>query len=148
MSESTSQSPDVATLLASMMSSPESLSKIGEIISKHTNREEWDSAPQVMGESTTSVGNDGEFNRSSTTFEDNRPTDQNSKNESQGDNPLNFLSFFASEKFTSLALKDEQIALLLAMRPYLSKHRRELIDGFIKLQKIAGIFKNLSQEKH
>ena len=151
MSEADSQNPpsqDVATLLTTMISNPDLLSKIGEIISKHTNPENRDEAPQKSDFSENIEDSRKENNDYLSESKDYSTTTQNTGIPFGSENPLGFLSFFASEKLGSLAFKDEQIALLLAMRPYLSDHRRELIDGFVKLHKIAGIFKNISQEKN
>ena len=38
---------------------------------------------------------------------------------------------------------DRRIALLLALRPYLSPRRREIIDYLIKMNKLGELFKNL-----
>ena len=39
--------------------------------------------------------------------------------------------------------KDRRIALLLALRPYLSPHRREIVDYLVKMNKLGEIFKSL-----
>lgn len=147
MSESSSvqePSTDLATLLSSLLSSPDSLSKISEIIDKRTNLENRDNSPQNNIFSTNDDDITKAVENSTDVLKDISPTPQNEEKENQSENPLGFLSFLSSERLSSLSLKQEQINLLLAVRPYLSEHRRELIDGFIKFSKIAGIFKNLS----
>lgn len=147
MSESSSvkePSSDLSTLLSSLLSSPDALSKISEIIDRHTNSQNGDIPPQ---DNDLSVDNDNNIqiaDSNTSISKDISPTSQNQEKESPSENPLGFLSLLSSEKLGSLSLKKEQINLLLAVRPYLSEHRRELIDGFIKFSKIAGIFKNLS----
>ena len=39
--------------------------------------------------------------------------------------------------------KDRRIALLLALRPYLSPHRREIVDYLVKMNKLGELFKGL-----
>ena len=147
MSESSSvkePSSDLSTLLSSLLSSPDALSKISEIIDRHTNSQNRDIPPQ---DNDLSVDNDNNIqiaDSNTSISKDISPTSQNQEKESPSENPLGFLSLLSSEKLGSLSLKKEQINLLLAVRPYLSEHRRELIDGFIKFSKIAGIFKNFS----
>lgn len=141
-SDTIDQSPnqDVSSLLSTLLSSPESLSKIGDIIAKHTKEENRDFSPpnQQNPQNTSNISNI--FDEIPHISEDASTTSQNEIKEHTPDNPLDFLSFLSSEKLNFLAIKDEQIALLLAIRPYLSEHRREVIDAFLKIRKIAKIF--------
>ena len=141
-SDAIDQSPnqDVSSLLSTLLSSPESLSKIGDIIAKHTKEENRDFSPpnQQNPQTTSNISNI--FDEISHKSEDTSTTSQNEIKEHTPENPLDFLSFLPSEKLSFLAIKDEQIALLLAIRPYLSEHRREVIDAFLKISKIAKIF--------
>lgn len=141
-SDTIDQSPnqDVSSLLSTLLSSPESLSKIGDIIAKHTKEENRDFSPpnQQNPQNTSNISNI--FDEIPHISEDASTTSQNEIKEHTPDNPLDFLSFLSSEKLNFLAIKDEQIALLLAIRPYLSEHRREVIDAFLKISKIAKIF--------
>ena len=143
-SQSPSSSPDITDILSSLFSNPDSLSKIGDIISKHTSSESRDNPPQedvfFNKIPNDTLNNNIDISSLNTEF----PTNQNNTQQAFKENPLDFLSLFSSEKFRGLAIKDEQIALLCAIRPYLSDHRREMIDGFIKLGKIAKIFQNIS----
>lgn len=147
MSESLSvqePSTDLATLFSSLLSSPDSLSKISEIINKHTNIENRDNSPQENDLSINNTDNSSTITPNPNISEGAFPTSKENRNDNPSENPLGFLSLLSSEKLSSLSLKQDQINLLLAVRPYLSEHRRELIDGFIKFSKIAGIFKNFS----
>ena len=141
-SDTIDQSPnqDVSSLLSTLLSSPESLSKIGDIIAKHTKEENRDFSPpnQQNPQTTSNISNI--FDEIPHKSEETSTTSQNEIKEHTPENPLDFLSFLSSEKLSLLAIKDEQIALLLAIRPYLSEHRREVIDAFLKISKIAKIF--------
>ena len=147
MSESLSkeqQQADLADLLSSMLNNPDSMPKISEIIERHTSNQNRDNPPQQddilinSADSTTILGD------IPSTIKEDSPTEQNNKNQDAHENPLGFLSLFSREKLGSLALKNEQITLLSAIRPYLSDHRKEVVDNFIRLGKLAQIFNNLS----
>lgn len=147
MSDSTpiqEQSQDTSNLISSLLSNPESLSKINEIIKKHTSSANRDNSPlvndynDISSEDTENIGKNGVNN------DNNSPTSQNQTSQESNQNPLGIFSFLSSKKLESLTFKDEQITLLLAIRPYLSEHRKELIDSFINFNKITKIFKNLS----
>ena len=147
MSESLSkeqEQPDLADLLSSMLNNPDSMPKISEIIERHIPNQNRDNPPQqddILTNSTNSITNSSDI---SSEIKDAFPTEQNNKNQEEHENPLGFLSLFSREKLGSLALKNEQIALLSAIRPYLSDHRKEVVDNFIRLGKLAQIFNNLS----
>ena len=144
-SDAIDQSPnqDVSSLLSTLLSSPESLSKIVDIIAKHTKEENRDFSPPNQQNSQTTSNISNIFDEIPHKSEDASTTSQNEIKEHTPENPLDFLSFLSSEKLSFLAIKDEQIALLLAIRPYLSEHRREVIDAFIKISKIAKIFSSI-----
>ena len=141
-SDTIDQSPnqDVSSLLSTLLSSPESLSKIGDIIAEHTKEENRDFSPPNQQNFQTASNISNNFDEIPHKSEDASTTSQNEIKEHTPENPLDFLSFLSSEKLSFLAIKDEQIALLLAIRPYLSEHRREVIDAFLKISKIAKIF--------
>jgi hypothetical protein len=141
-SDAIDQSPnqDVSSLLSTLLSSPESLSKIGDIIAKHTKEENRDFSPPNQQNPQTASNISNNFDEIPHKSEDASTTSQNEIKEHTSENPLDFLSFLSSDKLSFLAIKDEQIALLLAIRPYLSEHRREVIDAFLKISKIAKIF--------
>ena len=147
MSESSQNSTDfsdTAKVLSSLLSNPDLLSKIGDVIQKHTNTEIRDTPPQ-SDDFNVDIKNNVDISNINTSNSDyNSPTLENEEKENSNENPLNFLSILSSEKLNFLSFKQEQISLLLAIRPYLSDHRKDLIDGFIKINKIADIFKNLS----
>ena len=141
-SDTIDQSPnqDISSLLSTLLSSPESLSKIGDIIAKHTKEENRDFSPPNHQNSQITSNISNNFDEIPRKSEDAPTTSQNEIKEHTSENPLDFLSFFSSDKLNFLAIKDEQIALLLAIRPYLSEHRREVIDAFLKISKIAKLF--------
>ena len=76
--------------------------------------------------------------------EENSPTFQNFDPSDILSKIPNILSNFSSTKAEDSIATKQQIALLLAIRPYLSERRKELIDTFIKMSKLGAIFKNLT----
>ena len=135
---------DASTLIANLLSNPDAISKIGNIISK-------------LGESSNDTHSPPD---NENTIDDNNTLQQNENNNSNIEklsptfqnldmgNILSklpaIISNFSSEKGEISLANKQQIALLLAIRPYLSKHRQELIDTFIKMNRLGAIFKNLT----
>ena len=147
MSDSTpiqEQSSDPSNLISTLLSSPESLSKINEIIEKHTSSINRDDSPLSSDHSDISSKSADNINKNDINSDNSSTTSQNQASQESNQNPLGIFSFLSSKKFESLAFKDEQITLLLAIRPYLSEHRKELIDTFIKMNRLGSIFKNLT----
>lgn len=144
MSDSSSTSPqfqDVSELMHSLLSNPDSLSKISKIIENYTSSASGDNSPPADNLDVQKETTNNTFKESKELSSNSSPTFQNS---TKPENPFGMLSFLSSEKLQSLAFKDEQIALLLAIRPYLSEHRKELIDSFISFSKITKLLKNIS----
>ena len=138
-----SPNQDASSLLSALLSSPESLSKIGEIIAERTKDENRDFSPpnQQLSPNASNISNN--TNEIPNDLKNAFTTKENTNEDNAPENSLNFLSFLSSEKLNFPTIKDEQIALLSAIRPYLSEHRREVIDAFIKISKIAKIFSSI-----
>ena len=138
-----SPNQDASSLLSALLSSPESLSKIGEIIAERTKDKNRDFSPpnQQLSPNASNISNN--TNDISNDLKNVSTTKENTNEDTAPENSLNFLSFLSSEKLNFPTIKDEQIALLSAIRPYLSEHRREVIDAFIKISKIAKIFSSI-----
>lgn len=49
----------------------------------------------------------------------------------------------ASPSSRERGCKDRRITLLLALRPYLSPHRRDIVDYLVKMNKLGELFKSL-----
>ena len=137
-------STDISGLISHLISSPDSISKISKIIEEHTSKENRDISPPSNNFDQESADDSNYLSHSSDNKEVDSPTFSNSGSFVDKPNPLGIFSFLSSKKLDSLTLKDEQATLLLAIRPYLSEHRQELIDSFINLSKIAKIFTKLS----
>ena len=126
---------DVINALGSILSNPDTMSKIGNIISKHTGSEIRDSSPQsrsFSGDSVQDSNGIGEFVNKSEKLS---PTHKSEEiNESAPD--------FSSKSDEEQVNFHDQIALLLAIKPYLSPKRRNTIDTFIRFTKMGNLFKN------
>ena len=135
---------DLSSLLGAMLSNPEMLSKIGNIISKIGNTETSTNSPPTSNnaENIETVTTPNKEN--SNNFEASSPTFQNHNNENIVSKLPDILSKISSSNADISAENKQQIALLLAIRPYLSEHRKELIDTFIKMNRLGSIFKNLT----
>ena len=88
---------DVSSLLSTLLSSPESLSKIGDIIAKHAKEENRDFSPpnRQNSQNTSNISNN--FDEIPHKSEDTSTTLQNEIKEHTPENPLDFLSFLSSE---------------------------------------------------
>lgn len=122
--------------LGVLLSNPEAISKIGSVISKYTTSENRDISPQT----DIFEGNHKDYfdvsNNKSTNPEVATPTLQNQEGGESA-------SVSNTKKKESRANENDQITLLLAIRPYLSDKRKEMIDTFVRLSKMGHIFKNL-----
>ena len=121
-SDAIDQSPnqDVSSLLSTLLSSPESLSKIGDIIAKHTKEENRDFSPlnQQNPQTTSNISNN--FDEISHKSEDTSTTSQNEIKEHTPENPLDFLSFL-SLKINTLQIT--KCDVLIHDQPFhLAKH--------------------------
>ncbi len=142
--ENNNKSPDVSTLLATVLSNPEALSKMGEIIAKSTRELNGENPPQTE-DNLRNIDNNAESSGDNTDIQkDASPTFQNLINPEVISKLPDILSLLSSQKAPSSEQSRQQAALLLAIRPYLSEHRRELIDTFIKLDRLWDILKKLT----
>jgi hypothetical protein len=137
-------STDLSSLLGSLISNPEALSKIGEIISNATSTQEGDNPPHSIKIESNLEDSSSQIEETSTINKGVSPTFQNSNSNDILLKLPKILSKLSSEKGENSIATKQQIALLLAIRPYLSEHRKELIDTFIKMNRLGAIFKNLT----
>ena len=137
-------STDLSSLLGSLISNPEALSKIGEIISNATSTQEGDNPPHSIKIESNLEDSSSQIEETSTINKGVSPTFQNPNSNDILLKLPQILSKLSSEKGENSIATKQQIALLLAIRPYLSEHRKELIDTFIKMNRLGAIFKNLT----
>ena len=140
-----SPSPDIISLLSKLASNPETLSKINGIISKHAKEQSDTNPPPNNDLNGNSSINNTESADKTNDIDDSSTTSQINKSD---ENSFDFTKIISilGEKFASQKHHGkEQTNLLLAIRPYLSPRRQELIDSFIKLTQMSEIFKKFSQ---
>ena len=137
-------STDLSSLLGSLISNPEALSKIGEIISNAKSAQEGDNPPHSIKIENNLEDSSSQIEETSTINKGVSPTFQNPNSNDIFLKLPQILSKLSSEKGENSIATKQQIALLLAIRPYLSEHRKELIDTFIKMNRLGAIFKNLT----
>lgn len=142
--EKNNSTDNVPSLIQSIISNPEAISKIKDIISKIDL--------SAIGNNPPLTNDFSEINQDNQQINENiAPDNSNSsptfKNFEANDllsKMPQILSKLSSHKEENSIATKEQIALLLAIRPYLSEHRKELIDTFIKMNRLGSIFKTLT----
>lgn len=135
---------DVSSLIGTLISNPDSLSKMSEILAKATSSMQSGESPpseEISANSEADKTINDNFTQNS---ENSPPTFQNSDAGEIISKLPHILSKLSSVKAEDSIATKQQIALLLAIRPYLSDHRKELIDTFIKMNHLGAIFKNLA----
>ena len=136
-----STSQNAINVLSSILSSPNSISKMRDIISKYTNDENRDSSPQENELSSTFSKSTSETEDLNNNISDKSPTEENKESsDSSHSSPLDIMSIFQYMSNGKNDNNDKHTALLLAVRPYLSKRRQELLDTLISIGKIGKIF--------
>lgn len=147
MSESAEESrgtADLSTLVSGLLSNPEAISKMGEIISKLGSGASENNPPPNADNLKNDEENKTQTDENTPPKEDSSPTFQKSDSNDVLLKLPQMLSKLSSVKPQDSIATKQQIALLLAIRPYLSEHRRELIDTFVKMNHLGAIFKNLT----
>ena len=137
-------SQDVSGAFFSFLSNPDAIEKMSEILSKYTSTSESNNSPQSEdftkedGASDTQNGENGAISSASS------PTNKNSGNSNSSFDFSKIASIFGANSPEKAQKNKEQIALLLAIRPYLSPRRQELIDSFIKINHIGEILNKIN----
>ncbi len=142
--ENNSTNADLSSLIGGLLSNPDAISKMSNIISNLASPPSGNNSPpndenagiEEAQAETTDINN--------STNEDLSPTFQNFDTVDILSKMPEILSKISAVKAENSLATKQQIALLLAIRPYLSEHRKELIDTFIKMNKLGAIFKNLT----
>ena len=132
---------DLSSLLTSLLSNSDALSKMGDTIAKYTN---GDNSPPNNNNSdnieNANATNDDISDKSESTF----PTFLQSENNPMATKLPELLSLLSSKSSSNNPASKQQIALLLAIKPYLSNRRQELIDSFIKISQFSEILKKIT----
>lgn len=140
MSDISASQTQMDELLGALLSNPSALSKIDEILKKHgitQNQNDGVNSPQseIFEADRVQPGENLPNNQ------DNSPTFSNSKSREPSTAPPGILSLLPK----NLPSADpRQTALLLAIKPYLSPKRAELIDGFLKFERLGSLLKSLN----
>ena len=135
-SQNPNQSVDVTALISNLLSNPESLSKIGSVLSKYISQDNGINSPPSNQNSNILATQDEEDNTNNDNISNNPPTEQVFNNAQFPLDLSKIASLFGGGDNASKAQNKEQIALLSAIRPYLSPRRQELIDHFIKFSNL------------
>ena len=148
MSEANSNSSsetNISDIISNLLSNPESLSKISEIVSKYTSNENGSNSPLETKISEESKDTIDDINANNSNSHNSSPTKQFFNNT---DFPFDFskiASFFGGGNGAQKSQNKEQIALLLAIRPYLSPRRKELIDSFVKFSRLGAFLSTINE---
>ena len=144
MPEESSGALDVSGLLKSLLSNPEAFSKMSNIISNLASSANSTNPPQSNDNNGVNAELADNIENNTTNSKEYSPTFQNQDVTNILPKIPEILSKISSAKAEDSIATKQQIALLLAIKPYLSEHRKELIDTFIKMNKFGAIFKNLT----
>ena len=128
----------------SIFSSPEALSKIGEILARHgivSDNENRDDAPPTNNFS----GKVGENNDISENISASAPTLENFENLDILQKLPTIMSLFSALGTENSILDKQQNDLLRAIRPYLSPRRKDVLDNLLKFERIGATIKKLTQ---
>ena len=140
MSEVSASQNQMDELLGALLSNPSALSKIDEILKKHgiaQNQNDGINSPQNEIFEADRVQSDENLPNN----KESSPTFSNNKSGEPSTAPSGILSLLPK----NLPSADpRQTALLLAIKPYLSPKRAELIDGFLKFERLSSLLKNLN----
>ena len=133
----------LSTLLGGLLSNPEAMNKITSILSNVNLSNTSTNSPPNNELSTNNDNSDDDTEDKKGNDEESFTTFQNIDTEKILSKIPQILSQISSNKCEESLATKQQIALLLAVRPYLSSNRRELIDTFVKMSRLGAIFKNL-----
>lgn len=144
--EKTGSTSSPSELLSAILSNPETISKLSGILSKFASNENSINPPLednfLSNDAIYNANNSESFNSNST----NSPTEESPNNSNSGMDFSKIAPIFSMLKAPPNAKNNRQIALLLAIKPYLSSRRKELIDSFIQITNFSEIFKNFTQK--
>ena len=129
-------------ILSSVMSDGDLMNKISGIVKSNKSGDVATSLPDVIAALSPILNGDAKGNTESTeksNHEDNKPKDaeniENTTAEVFKKNSGNILSMLSGSGRSS--------KLLLALKPYVSKERRDMIDTIVRVSQIADIIKTV-----
>ena len=131
------------SIFSALLSDPEKISKIKGIIDNLTHEDNGENSPQIANIPSFDEKSDSIEKINQGIERDNSPQSENAANFDAAAKLPEILSLFAGQNLKNATENKEQIALLLAIRPYLSENRKQLIDTFIKFNRISHILKKL-----
>ena len=137
-------SQDISGALFSFLSNPDAIGKLSGILSKYTNASDNTNSPQGEDFSKENDTSDTQSDENIAVSSTSSPTNKNSSNLNLGLDFSKIASILGGNSPEKAQKNKEQIALLLAIRPYLSPRRQELIDSFIKINHIGEILNKIS----
>jgi hypothetical protein len=120
---------------------------MGEILSKINLNTKDSNSPPNNENAEDNQENLNNLEEKPTNNEPSHPTSQNLEIGALLSKMPQILSQFSSKNSEESLATKQQIALLLAIRPYLSDRRKELIDTFIKMNKLGVIFKKINTKE-
>ena len=144
--ESTSPQFDISSLVSTLLSNPDTISKLGDILSKFTPNENGANSPLNSNFDNENNKNDESFENLASNDAISSPTEQETSNPNLNLDFSKISSFLSGIALPQKHKINNQITLLLAIKPYLSPRRKELIDSFIKISNFGEIFKSINQQ--
>lgn len=136
--------PSSPDMLSALLSNPDTMSKIGNIISKFTDSNNGVNSPQSQDNTNISDNTEEKEREFSQNSSDSSPLTNVAPNLDIASHLPDLISLLSGQNSQVSQQTKQQNALLLAIRPYLSEHRQQLIDSFIKFSRFGEIFKKLS----
>ena len=147
MSEEKSPPPqgiDLSGILGALLSNPEALSRVGKIISDHVSTDETGKTDNPPPDSDNTEEINTNFSTNPDISTENKESTATSQLFELGNALPKLLSVLSSSGDAPSQKNKEQIALLSAIKPYLSPRRRNMIDSFIKVSRFGELFKNFN----
>jgi len=110
---------DIGNMVSSVLSNPELLNKISDIVKGSKDGDISDALPKVVEAMSGSVESNGK------------------SDEGPKENEKKWLDVSKLDKYT----QTKNVALLRSLKPFMSKGRCDMIDNILKLEQMAEIIK-------
>jgi hypothetical protein len=144
--EQNTNSKDLASIVSGLISNPNIISKINNILDNIDTASNSNNSPPNDNISSNEEEIENDNSNIHVNPNDYSPTFQNLDMGNFISKIPDILSKLSSASNENSIATKQQINLLLAVRPYLSERRKELIDSFIKINKFSSIFMSLGKE--
>ena len=144
--EQNTNSKDLASIVSGLISNPNIISKINNILDNIDTASNSNNSPPSNNISSNEKESENDNSNIHVNPNDYSPTFQNLDIGNFISKIPDILSKLSSASNENSIVTKQQINLLLAVRPYLSERRKELIDSFIKINKFSSIFMSLGKE--